>query len=577
MAMKNITYAVPKTDKEVFVDPTVQRIPEMILANKHKINCYACEINGIPLPVLREKIRGELLHLAVRYTKGIQSLIQKDPHASDRYVRSGCQEAVSQRGVPEPVSIKGHELDSETIRNIPIIQTGHEPIFYYPGVWIKNHLTQYLAIKMGGIGVNMIVDNDACKMGFMHMPVLSEIPTNIRKMALVEGMDDVAYEEVVLDNVERIRRFREEIITLFEKNVLDEKIKTTMEAMRTTFEDFMNCVERCYQAGCTDMVGLLSAARCSIEADFGMDNLEIPVSWMSNTDGFYQFLLHLIYDAERFAHVYNEKLAEYRAIHKIRSKANPLPDLKVMGDVVELPFWIWKAGGRRGKCYLLKEGDSRKLTDGSEVVATLEKTQDIQANILKLRILRDAQVKLRPRAITATMFSRLFFSDLFIHGIGGAKYDTITDEIVREFFGIDPPSFATISANLFLPFDTFDVDASTVQVLRQELVDMSYNPERYASGESRNDEEFIRRVEEKRKLTEMMTIGNREEKRRYFNRIRELNRLNLFHIGTELQEKKNDIEKANSKLAYNEIIQFREYPLYLYPMNVLKEFFLRVF
>ena len=30
-------------------------------------------------------------------------------------------------------------------------------------------------------------------------------------------------------------------------------------------------------------------------------------------------------------------------------------------------------------------------------------------------------------------------SDLFIHGIGGAKYDELTDEIIRRFFGIEPP------------------------------------------------------------------------------------------------------------------------------------------
>ena len=575
--MKNITYAVPKNNKEVFIDPTIQRIPEMILANKHKINRYTGEINGIPLSVLREKTRGEVLRIAIRYTEGIRSLNQKNQLVASRYVRNGNWEEVSQHRAPEMLFMKGQELDSGAIKDIPIIQTGHEPVFYYPGIWIKNHLIQYLASKMGGIGVNMIVDNDACKMGFMHMPVLSEIPASIRKLALIEGMDAVAYEEVVFDNVERILRFREEVLNIFKKNVLNDEIKITMKSMQSSFENFTNCVVRCYQRGCTDMVDLLSAARCSLEADFGISNLEIPVSWMSNTDGFYHFLLHLVSEAERFAKIYNEKLAEYRVVHKIRSKANPLPDLKIAGNVVELPFWIWKAGGRRGRCYLRREGASVRLTDEVEDFLTFKKGESFLANRIKLRELKHARIKLRPRAITATMFSRLFFSDLFIHGIGGAKYDTITDEIVREFFGIDPPSFVTISATLFLPFDTFDVDASTVQGLRHELKDMSYNPERYASGESRNDEEFVHRVKEKQKLVEMMVVSNRDEKRRYFDRIGELNRLNLVHIGPELQEKKNEIDRANIKLACNEIVQFREYPIYLYPMNVLREYFLHVF
>ena len=61
---------------------------------------------------------------------------------------------------------KGQSWNYESIKNIPIIQTGHEPILCHPGVWIKNHLIQYLAKKLDGIGVNMIVDNDACNMGF---------------------------------------------------------------------------------------------------------------------------------------------------------------------------------------------------------------------------------------------------------------------------------------------------------------------------------------------------------------------------------------------------------------------------
>lgn len=577
MAMKNITYTIPKQNKEVFVEPAIHRIPETILANKHTINRYPGEVNGIPLPLLRDKTRLELLHMAVRYTAGIQSLIQKDPPGSSRYVQNSCGEDVSRHGTPETLSVKGHNLDYVAIRDIPIIQTGHEPVFYYPGVWIKNHLAHYLATKMGGIGINMIVDNDACKMGFMHMPVLSEELPNIRKIALVEGMDAVAYEEIAFHRIEPILRFRDEILSLFTKNVSDETMKTTMGSMRSTFVDFMNCIVECYQRGCTDMVGLLSAARCSLETGFCMDNLEIPVSWMCDTDGFCQFLLHLVYEAERFAQIYNEKLAEYRAIHKIRSKANPLPDLKTAGNTVELPFWAWKAGEQRKRCYLRKEGESLEITDGEAVVLTLKRGDSFLVQKTILRELRNAGVKLRPRAITATIFSRLFFSDLFIHGIGGAKYDTITDEIIREFFGVSPPSFATISATLFLPLNSFDVDESSVQDLYHELKDMSYNPERYAPEEILHDEGFISRVKEKRRLLEMMAVCNGDEKRRSFHQIGELNKLNLAQLGVEIQKKKRAIDEASSKLAHNEVVQFREYPISIYSMTALKGYFLHVF
>ena len=39
--------------------------------------------------------------------------------------------------------------------------------------------------------------------------------------------------------------------------------------------------------------------------------------------------------------------------------------------------------------------------------------------------------ELRPRALTLTIWARLLIADLFVHGIGGAKYDRISDTMRR--------------------------------------------------------------------------------------------------------------------------------------------------
>ena len=570
--MKNITYKVPKNDKEVFVDPAIDRIFETIRANRHKIQGYRFEMSSIPFQVLRDKTRVELLHMAAHYTRGIKSLLQRSESGSSLYLQNTGNNDSSWHRTQDKLSVRGLDLDCEAIKNIPIIQTGHEPIFYYPGVWIKNHLAHSVANKLGGVGVNMIVDNDACNMGFMYVPVLSEKPATVRKVALVKDKDNVAYEEIVFDDLGTILRFKEEVLNLLKKNIFDEKIKTTIESMQSAFEEFIDRIVGCYQKGCIDMVGLLTSARCALEEDFLIDNLEVPVSWICNTEGFYHFLLHIVYEADRFAAIYNEKLAEYRSIHKIRSKANPLPDLKIAGNLVELPFWIWKAGMQRGKCYMMKEGDSIKVTNGEDVLVVLKKNEGIEKNRARLKTLNESHIKIRPRAITTTMFSRLFFSDIFIHGIGGAKYDTITDEIIREFFRVDPPAFIAISATLFLPLDTGNFDTKMLQVLQHELKDMGYNPERYASGEIRVDREFIERVKEKQRLLETIAVCRGDEKRRYFNRIRELNKLNLNKIEGEFQKKQKELDVAHTKHRHNEVVRFREYPVCIYPMNTLKDY-----
>ena len=189
----------------------------------------------------------------------------------------------------------------------------------------------------------------------------------------------------------------------------------------------------------------------------------------------------------------------------------------------------------------------------------------------------EAGIKIRPRAITTTMFSRLFFSDVFIHGIGGAKYDTITDEIIKEFFGINTPGFITISATLFLPLDTYDVDEGTPYELQRIMHDMRYNPERYASKETRSNPEFMNRAKEKQGLLKMMAVGNADEKGRYFRQIKELNTLMLTQINPELKRIQGEINIVREKLAYNEVVRFREFPLCLYPMKILRGYVQNVF
>src|SRR5207237_2147415 len=91
--------------------------------------------------------------------------------------------------------------------------------------------------------------------------------------------------------------------------------------------------------------------------------------------------------------------------------------------------------------------------------------------------LASAGIKLRTRALTTTLFARLVLSDLFLHGIGGAKYDQVTDEIVRLFFGFEAPEFATVSATLRLPIDGGVVASSQIGHWEQRLRELRYNRE----------------------------------------------------------------------------------------------------
>ena len=79
------------------------------------------------------------------------------------------------------------------------------------------------------------------------------------------------------------------------------------------------------------------------ERAWGCDNLELPVSRLSQTEAFALFAKHLLGDLPRFREVYNAAVRAYRAANGIRSANHPAPDLAEG----EEPFWVRTASGRR--------------------------------------------------------------------------------------------------------------------------------------------------------------------------------------------------------------------------------------
>ena len=106
--------------------------------------------------------------------------------------------------------------------------------------------------------------------------------------------------------------------------------------------------------------------------------------------------------------------------------------------------------------------------------------EDALAEIKNQMAALDARgIRIRSRALITTLFARLVLSDLFIHGIGGAKYDQVTDELARRFFGLQPPKFATMSATLRLPIDLPADRPDEEPELRHEIRELQYHPERF--------------------------------------------------------------------------------------------------
>jgi hypothetical protein len=99
----------------------------------------------------------------------------------------------------------------------------------------------------------------------------------------------------------------------------------------------------------------LALARHELEASWGACNLEIPLSLVCQTEGFFWFASHLLAQLPRFQEIHNQALAEYRALYGIRSKNHPVAALGTQGNWREAPFWVWRKGQPRRRPLLIRQ------------------------------------------------------------------------------------------------------------------------------------------------------------------------------------------------------------------------------
>jgi hypothetical protein len=544
--MKIESFTIPKNNREIFIKPAYDDIPRLIDLNRERFKSYGFDINGIPFSEFRERVRSETLKKAGEYTEKIKSLCSK-------------------------LNIAGIEnlpcIDDAYKSGMDIIETGHSPILAHPGVLIKHGLVNSIAKKAKAIGINLVVDNDVCHDDCLNIPDIKGLDSSVERIEFLPGLYNLAFEEIRYTDSTQLTAFKESVLKVLHN-----------PDMKKTFEDFINPVIR-LSGETLQFTDLFTSARHAFLLKFGIGNLEIPVSLISEADPFLNFFLHITANAKSFVDIYNAKLGEYRRLKKISSRANPLPDLMEKGDVVELPFWIWGEGELRKDLYASVADNRRisiicedKIVDHFDFGEDGNLSGNSSENLRRLKDLISKGVKIRPKAIVNTMYSRMFLSDLFIHGIGGAKYDLITDEIIREFFGVEPPVYAAVSATLYLPYKPFDVSGEDVNELKHVIKDMGYNPDKYASGAVMEDAGMKSMVSEKRELIDK-EVHESEEKHRVFERLKELNALMKEEISPLVEEKEKELEELEKKIRYNSIVTDREYPFCIYPESILGELF----
>lgn len=540
--MKFETFTIPKNNKEIFTKPAYGELAGLIDLNKERFQSYRFDINGRPYSQFREWVRTETFKKASEYSDTMWALCRKLEVADDKNLL--------------------YRYDAYTT-GTTIIQTGHAPILMHPGILIKYVLVNNLAKQVNGIGLNLIVDSEVCQDALFAIPHLDGSHSTLEKIPFIPRTDDLPFEEMKYPNLIQWKELRR-LVTLYTHNA----------EMKQTFNDFMDIIIKLHNET-ENFRDLLTFSRHAYLQRFNIDNREVPLSHIGETEPFFEFFLHIAQNMRTFRDVYNTVLDMYRSQKKIRSKANPLPNLARQGDVVELPFWIWGKSMPRERLFAsLETGSQIRLMYRKKVVAELSTaiSGNHQDNLSQLANMRDAGLNIRPRAIINTLYARMFVSDLFIHGIGGAKYDLITDEIIKRFYGVEPPSFATISATLHLPYEQYRVTLKDVEGLRDTIRDMNSHPENYTTNEIMRDPLMLSLIREKEILI-MTEIQNQDEKSRTYRRLKELNLLMKEKISPLIKGKEKELVVLKKKLRYNSLVTMRDYPFCIYPETQLHELF----
>jgi hypothetical protein len=181
--------------------------------------------------------------------------------------------------------------------------------------------------------------------------------------------------------------------------------------------------------------------------------------------------------------------------------------------------------------------------------------------------------KVRSRALTTTLFARLLLADLFLHGIGGGKYDELTDELMRHFFRVEPPTFLVLSGTLWLPLPDFPVEQIDRRRLLQRLRELQYNPERHLSAEQ--SASLAELIGQKQQWIRQQPADETGRRGRFYS-LRALNERLFAPLASEAERARQELRQANEQLKANAVLRRRDYSFCLYPEALLRPFCTRL-
>jgi hypothetical protein len=520
-------YRAPAGDGGLLAQPPLNELGSLLDANADRLTASGVRLGGLPLAEFRSVAAAEIVGAASRYLA--------EPEAEAR----AAVTLASASGSAAP-----HRL----------IVAGHQPEFFHPGVWVKNFVLAGQARRHGRAALNLVVDNDTAKGTALRVPVVADDPKAVTVETIPFDRDeaDLPYEECHVADRGLFDSFPSRLGALTRSWGFEPLAMATWPTLRALVDDRVPLGE-----------AVARVRRCW-ERKWGVMNYELPVSRLAGTRAFAGFVQTVLADLPRFADDYNGAIRAYRKVNHLRGRNHPAPDLARRGDEIEAPFWVWRADApRRVKLFACRTESGIELRAGERSLGRVPIDTDPFHSAWAGLIA--AGWKVRPRALTLTLFTRLGFADGFIHGIGGGKYDEVTDDIIRRFFRIEPPGYAVVSATVRLPIRGFPATAEALHRAERLVRDLEWNPQRFSEANERSPH----LVAEKARLIRAEPVEH-ADRRAWFRELQRVTRELRPAVADRLESAVHNTDRSRAELAANDILASREYSWPLFPEAFLR-------
>ncbi|UCE62273.1 MAG: hypothetical protein JSU63_11275 [Phycisphaerales bacterium] len=388
-----------------------------------------------------------------------------------------------------------------------VFVTGHQPELFHPGVWAKHVVSSRLAEASGGRALNLVVDSDVIKQTSLPIPAAENDRLAVRRVPFVTAAPGCTYEDIPAQSQGQIERFRQATVEAL-------GIRYERTHMPIFFEELAK------SPGAKDWTDQVVGARRAVEAGFGvaLEDQRVSTAWYE------PLILDILLDAPRLAASYNKALASYRQAARVRGSGRPVPDLECGANRCEVPLWARRSGMARCRLFVERRGDSVALfADSDTEIGEISVADVVSCDGGRSLLAALHGWQLRPRALVLTMWARLLLADLFIHGIGGAKYDRISDTIIDDYYGLTPPYIACASATLHLDLPQRSVTPEAIRSLQHEVRDLRYNPQRHIDLDDEIAELVRRRADAVLRSIDLRETDRRNHsaRRQAFSEIRE--------------------------------------------------------